>query len=472
MSGDADAMAQIMGFTSFGQHRRRKPSRVEKAERDGTTARGLPQLMPGTELVEKCTELSVNSIEKGLHGVVSLLCTETSSAAGDPLETALAEGVKKANDAAKNHLSVPSYLSVLEELEQEKHKFHEMEHGQFLRARGSTNAFETLGRHRFLNRSAMKLVTLDHIFQWTRGVGSCPDDSFSFADICGGPGGFCEYLLWRVSRAGSDGGSKHERAYRGYGITLKDAANSCDWRLPSAFQHLFTRCDGEDGTGNIYSVANIHTFRDVVRARQSSGVDLVVADGGFPDARSQCNQESMLTKLVVAEVLAMFAVLRVGGDFVCKTFEVTTPTMMQMCWILHRCFGRFAVVKPITSRPASSERYIVARGLRASRCLPKLVRILEDRLAQSGSMHASNVSQFPPFLPNSTPMHEDVDFYKYMSAANEAIAISQVRACRRINQFRASGHKRKRCEDGTSVDPRQYYQCWQLGARPQRDSTG
>ena len=58
-------------------------------------------------------------------------------------------------------------------------------------------------------------------------------------------------------------------------------------------------------------------------------------------------QETMITRLVVAEVIAMFAVLRVGGDFVCKTFELTTPTMLQICWTLHHCFGRFAIVKPI-----------------------------------------------------------------------------------------------------------------------------
>ena len=57
-----------------------------------------------------------------------------------------------------------------------------------------------------------------------------------------------------------------------------------------------------------------------------------------------------MTRLILAEVLTMFHVLRVGGDFVCKTFELTTPAMLQLCWLLHRSFGRFAVVKPIVGR--------------------------------------------------------------------------------------------------------------------------
>lgn len=54
-----------------------------------------------------------------------------------------------------------------------------------------------------------------------------------------------------------------------------------------------------------------------------------------------------MTRLILAEVIAMFAVLRVGGDFVCKTFELATPAMLELCWILHRSFERFAVVKPV-----------------------------------------------------------------------------------------------------------------------------
>uniref|UniRef100_M4BGD7 Cap-specific mRNA (nucleoside-2'-O-)-methyltransferase 1 n=1 Tax=Hyaloperonospora arabidopsidis (strain Emoy2) TaxID=559515 RepID=M4BGD7_HYAAE len=294
MSGDADRMAETMGFTSFGQLRRRGRGRVKQVTSESINARGLPQLMPGTELVAKCTELSVDSIEKGPYGVVSLLCRDTDSDARDPLDAAL-DGTARETSEAENHV-VP-YSSVLDDLEQEKRKFNGMEHSQFLRARGSTNGFEPLGRHRFLNRSAMKLVTLDHIFQWTCGAVN-RHEPFSFADICGGPGGFSEYLLWRGVSSDENGEREHDRGHRGYGMTLKDAANECDWRLSSKYRKMFTSCYGEDGTGNIYSVANMHKFRDVVRARQPSGVDLVVADGGFLDARSQSNQVRDLMLLV------------------------------------------------------------------------------------------------------------------------------------------------------------------------------
>ncbi|ETK77101.1 hypothetical protein L915_16622 [Phytophthora nicotianae] len=433
MSGDE--MMAAMGFTSFGRVHRERERKRKRAD-------VLAQLMPGTELTGKRAEFSVDGVEEGAYGELSLLCKENCS-----LDAALSENCK-----IEERIFVA--ISLLQELEKEKNKFDELESPQFRSARAATNAFELLGKHRFLNRSAMKLVTLDHIFQWTHGAG----ERFTFADICGGPGGFSEYLLWRTQQSSDT---------HGYGITLKGAANECDWRLPSRFHDMFTICYGEDGTGDLYSIANIHNFRDVVRGRHPNGVDLALADGGFLDARSKSNQESMMTRLILAEVLAMFAVLRVGGDFVCKTFELVTPAMLELCWILHQCFERFAVVKPITSRPASSERYIVARGLRAGHPTTKLVEILEGRLVQANNNNENSNSQLH-FLQEQTPLCEDVDFLQYMKVTNEVIARSQIEACRRINEYAVNKNKRKSRED--DIDPREYYQYWQLGRIPRHGS--
>ncbi|GMF14125.1 unnamed protein product [Phytophthora lilii] len=279
MSGEEQLMA-AMGFSSFGRprHERHHTKQVTNAKTDT-----LPQLMPGTELAGKLGEFSTGSVEDGPHGVVYLLCKENGPTA---LEAALDQGSSEDDKGF-----AVSYSELLAELEQEKQKFDKLESSTFLSARAATNAFEKLGRHRFLNRSAMKLVTLDHIFQWTRGLDQ-GEKSFSFADICGGPGGFSEYLLWRAKQlsGGSNDEDRKTPLVHGYGITLKGAANYCDWRLPSKCMELFDVCYGEDGTGNLYSIANIYNFRDVVRVLHPSGVDLAVADGGFLDARSQSNQ--------------------------------------------------------------------------------------------------------------------------------------------------------------------------------------
>lgn len=129
----------------------------------------------------------------------------------------------------------------------------------------------------------MKLVNMDHVFQLTTPA-TPSSDIFTFADVCGGPGGFSEYLLWKHSQ--------RQQRVHGFGISLR-ATTSCDWRLPPIDNHkdqAFEICDGVDGTGDVYKLANIHHFRDRIRARHPNGVDLVVSDGGFPDARDQSDQ--------------------------------------------------------------------------------------------------------------------------------------------------------------------------------------
>lgn len=81
------------------------------------------------------------------------------------------------------------------------------------------------------------------------------------------------------------------------------------------------------------------------------------------------------------------------------------------------------------------------RGLRASGSISSLINILEDRLVQSRNNNTSDDGQLL-FLPNGSPMREDMEFHKYMTAANEAIALSQVQACRRINEFLVNKNKR------------------------------
>ena len=52
-----------------------------------------------------------------------------------------------------------------------------------------------------------------------------------------------------------------------------------------------------------------------------------------------------------------------GGNFVCKIFDVFTPFTVDLLFILYKHFEHFSIVKPVTSRPANSERYVVCKNL-------------------------------------------------------------------------------------------------------------
>jgi len=264
----------------------------------------------------------------------------------------------------------PSHMS---RLHAAKLRFNAIHPSLFSRARAACNPHECLGSGPFVNRSALKLVNLDHALDLVATAQgnvalrkrrrappgepepSCRDDAASvspggllFVDLCGAPGGFSEYLLWR--------GQKRGDATHGWGITLgadNGQGTPCAWRVPERRTGAtsctavgnamgpppssFNICWGEDGTGDLYSAGNLHHFAAAVHRgctelsgicnAEASVVDaespatvapsimLVVADGGFNAARNQLDQEAVMTPLVVAEVLAGLLVLAPGGRY-------------------------------------------------------------------------------------------------------------------------------------------------------------
>ncbi len=47
-----------------------------------------------------------------------------------------------------------------------------------------------------------------------------------------------------------------------------------------------------------------------------------------------------------------------GGHFVCKVFDMFTPYSVGLFYLLYRSFDKVCIFKPVTSRPANSERYM------------------------------------------------------------------------------------------------------------------
>ena len=124
-----------------------------------------------------------------------------------------------------------------------------------------------------------------------------------------------------------------------------------------------------DGTGDIYVSDNIRHFSELVDgATAHQGVDMLMCDGGFSVDGEENFQEEILRQLVLDQFLMGLMIIRRGGTFVCKLFDVFTPVTAALVYILYRHFDRISIIKPYTSRPANSERFVaLARLLKASR---------------------------------------------------------------------------------------------------------
>ncbi|ELK16563.1 S-adenosyl-L-methionine-dependent methyltransferase FTSJD2 [Pteropus alecto] len=326
-----------------------------------------------------------------------------------------------------------------------KSVFDVLDGEEMRRARTRANPYEMIRGVFFLNRAAMKMANMDFVFDriFTNPRDSCGKplvkdreaELLYFADVCAGPGGFSEYVLWR----------KKWHA-KGFGMTLKGPN---DFKLEdfySASSELFEPYYGEggiDGDGDITRPENITAFRNfVLDNTDRKGVHFLMADGGFSVEGQENLQEILSKQLLLCQFLMALSVVRTGGHFICKTFDLFTPFSVGLIYLLYCCFERVCLFKPITSRPANSERYVVCKGLKVGiDDVRDYLFSVNIKLNQLRNMD-SDVNLVVPL----DVIKGDHEFTDYMIRSNESHCSLQIKALAKIHAF---------VQDTTLSEPRQ-----------------
>ena len=114
---------------------------------------------------------------------------------------------------------------------------------------------------------------------------------------------------------------------------------------------------GDDKTGNLYKLANIQDFVNHVKF-----ADLVTADGGFDVSENYNEQENQSYRLIYTEIICALSCLEKEGVFICKMFDCFEIRTIKLLWFISQLFTKVCITKPFTSRPANSERYLIAKG--------------------------------------------------------------------------------------------------------------
>lgn len=70
---------------------------------------------------------------------------------------------------------------------------------------------------------------------------------------------------------------------------------------------------------------------------------------------------------MLCEIAAALYLLHEGGTFIIKMFGFQTNTVRVAMRDLHDYFDELTILKPISSRPASAERYVICKGFRGAR---------------------------------------------------------------------------------------------------------
>ena len=222
----------------------------------------------------------------------------------------------------------------------------------------SGNGYPSISNYLPISRSYFKLWEIMTDFEDKLGMKTKPD--MKVACLAEGPGGFIEAICNYRS-------NNNDKIY---GMTLISSdKNIPSWKIP---EKLMAKKDivllrGSDGTGSLYDIINVDSF---IQSVGMNSCELVTADGGFDFSNAFNKQEEISTKLIISEIYTTLHVQRDGGTFILKVYDIHSPVTIQLLYLLKLLYSSISFVKPFSSRPANSEKYVVCMGFNSHH--PKL----------------------------------------------------------------------------------------------------
>ncbi|KOB77085.1 S-adenosyl-L-methionine-dependent methyltransferase ftsjd2 [Operophtera brumata] len=313
---------------------------------------------------------------------------------GDVLDEWLKKGPKKL-DIENETSFVDSHI--LKGVLEAKTIFDSLDDKDLRHARFRSNPYETIGAVVFLNRAAVKMANIDAVFDFQFSHPKRPTgedavdkkDILYFADVCAGPGGFSEYILYR------------------FGFTLKGPN---DFKLSDFYAgtaETFNPYYGVKEDGNVFDPANLTSLKE----------------HGFSVEGQENLQEVLSKQLYLCQCLAALMLVRTGGHFVVKLFDVFTPFSVGLIYIMYRCFDKVCIHKPVTSRPANSERYLICFWKRLGTESVEQHLFSVNSMLWKGVEHGGDVLELVPM----SVIQEDSGFYEYIYKSNCLYLPDQVR---------------------------------------------
>lgn len=300
-------------------------------------------------------------------------------------------------------------------------------------ARLRSNAFQTIERTIFLNQSAVKMANLDFLFHFmftnplnedgTTQVNG--NDLLYFADVCAGTGGFSEYILWRK-----------KWQCKGFSFTLKSAN---DFQLEkNSVDHSETldTFNGIREDGNIYDPNNIESFTNYVLKQTTNGVHFMMSDASDSVESKEIPKEIQSKQLYLCQCLTALSVVRDGGHFITKVFDLFTPFSVGLVFLMYKSFRQICIVKPNTSYPGDSERYLVCKWKKSN---TKAIRQFLFDMNVYLFEHKNATTDIKELVPVEI-MKDDKHFFNYIYDSNNSIAENQVNASLKLAFFYKNKH--------------------------------
>ena len=182
--------------------------------------------------------------------------------------------------------------------------------------------------------------------------------------------------------------------------------------------------DSPESTGDLTNKISVQILSSAVHARfkQNKGATLATGDAGIDVSADYTNQENSTALLNYGQVLAAIMSLAPGGNLVTKQYTFNTPFNRSLIALMAYLFEEAYITKPVTSRPANSEIYLVGKGFKSALLDFELVKSLLERLDSYSARNVSPCDGPPLFNPAGYAQADQV----MLEAAREIHEIQQV----------------------------------------------
>lgn len=196
-----------------------------------------------------------------------------------------------------------------------------------------------------------------------------PAKTYNYVSLCEAPGGFIKAIYDYRNNPGDKFNA----------ISLKNDINF------SSDLNKIKNLNLEDG-----DITNIPMIKKYIKkfSSESQKAYIVTADGGFSTAEQNFEQERESTRLIFMEMLTGINVQVVGGTMILKIFDCYSQATVDIIYILYLFYNKVIIYKPQMSRPANSEKYIIAVGFKGLDIIPKL----NDKLFDYIENHKDNLT--------------------------------------------------------------------------------
>ena len=212
-----------------------------------------------------------------------------------------------------------------------------------------------------INRAYFKMWEILHDKKedkWGNMLQKYKDQQLVVLGMAEAPGGFLQAIMDSRIKQTSNA---YKDVYRG--ISLEDKKIKWSEEVLGKYKEKFDldiKYDYGIAGGDIRNVEEQEYIKNTLLGNKKA--HLIVADGGINVSQDYYTQEVQNHKLFYSEIVIALSNQAVGGNFVMKCYDLYTILSVQYLTILKNYYDHVYIIKPDLSRPANSEKYIVAMG--------------------------------------------------------------------------------------------------------------